>query len=87
MPKTEGKPKARSKGEAKSASNKNTTVSGATSNLGSTLAALIVPKSMFDIFGTLPVEVPIDQLSEKSAKIEDETKAAEAQVEEQAHVI
>lgn len=85
--KAEGKPKSRPKVEAKSASNRNNAVSGVTSNLGSTLATLIVPKSMFDIFGDLPVEIAHDQVSEKSVKVEDETKAAYAKVEESAPMI
>jgi len=37
---------------------------------------LIVPKSMFDIFGTLPVEIQNDQLSQKSAKNDDDESHA-----------
>lgn len=46
------------KTEAKSASIRaNTTMSGTTSNQGGGIAAMLEPRSMFDIFGTLPVEI------------------------------
>lgn len=51
------KPKPRTKAEAKSSVTKTTTVSGAASSLAGGIAAMIVPKSMFDIFGTTPAEV------------------------------
>ena len=56
MPKSESKARPR-KQDAKSAMTLTTSVSGATSNLAGGIAALVEPKTMFDIFGTLPAEL------------------------------
>lgn len=90
-PKAEPKPKQRTAAktaEAKSASNRNTTASGTTSNLGGGLASLIMPKSMFDVFGTLPVEIMDEDSAPESKPVNDaEMKTTQAPVEITAQVV